>query len=133
MYVAKTKSLKKLNNYVHFWQVNIIDVEEEMPTVLVGTTKTNAKKLHKKTEAFLILERSLNFLSMIAFVIGADMRYDWKVNRRFIITKSLTGFCWFLFIYTQSLYVYQHNSVKTWEVFAIYGIGVSVRVMQFSS
>lgn len=78
-------------------------------------------------EAYQILKNSLKFLGLFGIIIGLDARRDWKYNVRFAITKLLTAFTWTQLIYTQLMYVYQHNSVRTFEVFAVYGIGVSVK------
>lgn len=91
------------------------------------TVESKSKpKLLKSTVAFLILQRSLKFLSMIGLFIGVDYRLHWKRNGRFYITKGIVTFLWSQIFYTHFVYVYQHNSVRNCEVFAIYGIAVSV-------
>lgn len=84
------------------------------------------RKLPKPTEASQILQRSLNFVSKLGILIGMDMNYQWKRNPRFIISFSLAAFTWSQLLYTQFLFVYNNDSIRTLEIFAIYGVGISV-------
>lgn len=54
------------------------------------------------------------------------MRYDWKPNRRYVVMLICSALFWLQMLYTQLLYIYQHTIVRTCEVFAIYGVVMSV-------
>lgn len=79
------------------------------------------------TESFQTLERSLNFLATIGIVIGFDFRFTWNRNVRFYMTIAITAFFWSQFFYNQFLYIYEHDSNRIWEIFTLYGMGMSVR------
>lgn len=63
---------------------------------------------------------------MFGLLIGADLRFNWKRNWRFIFTRTITTFIWTQILYTQFLYIYQNDIMRNLEVFAVYGIAISV-------
>lgn len=97
--------------------------------MVVATTKVPTDELPVPTAAYLIFSRTLQFVELFAVIIGARMTYDWKNNKRFTFTVFITAFVWSQFFYTKIVYIYQDNIIKIFEVFAIYGIAVSVIIM----
>lgn len=97
-------------------------------TLIVQEVKKHGKdkKIEKKNDAFQIFEQTLQFLSLFGLLIGAHSNYEWKDNSRFKFTYALVVAAWTQFVYTQSLHVYNHDNIRTLEVFALYGIGISV-------
>ncbi|XP_037039731.1 odorant receptor 67d-like [Bradysia coprophila] len=106
----------------------ITNTEEEPPKAVVTTFRVLTDKSPAPTEAYMILKRTLQFLELLGMVIGLEMSYSWKNNIRFGITKFLTVLCWSQFFYTQFVNIYQGNAFKSFEVFAIYGVGISTLV-----
>lgn len=63
---------------------------------------------------------------MFGIIIGVDFAYNWKTNVRFIITKGIVVFLWSQVAYTHYRYTVYENILRNCELFAIYGIAVSV-------
>ncbi len=83
-------------------------------------------KLLETTESSETLQRSLKFVSKFGIFIGVNYSFKWKRNLRFIITKANLIFFWTQIFYTHFYYTYHNNAVRNCEVFAIYGIAISV-------
>ncbi|XP_037040286.1 odorant receptor 67d-like [Bradysia coprophila] len=97
----------------------------EPPKVVLAANRVLTDKLPIPTAAYLIFSRSLQFLELFGIVIGVRISFDWKNNTRFKFTKFITAFCWSQFFYTKIVYVHQGSAMKTFEVFAVYGIAIS--------
>lgn len=118
----------------------VIDLEEELPNTSTQINrakslilekvkkqhKHNVKKIPEKTAAHLIFEQTLQFLSLFGLLIGTHMKYDWTSNPRFKFTWRLLVATWTQLVYTQFLHIYNRNNIRTLEVFALYGVAISV-------
>lgn len=81
----------------------------------------------KENEASRTFQRSLDFLWVLGAPMGADLTYEWNQrNVRFVLTKGWCLYFWTQMLYTQFLHFYRRNSKKTLEIFALYGVIVSV-------
>lgn len=78
------------------------------------------------TEASKVFKKSLKFLVTFGTLIGTDLNYEWKWNSRFLAVYILLCLSWSLIFYTQLMHVYNNESKRTLEQFALYGTDCSV-------
>lgn len=129
-------------------QLQVVDCEDEESTVYVETLRpsdqnhpvepTAIEILADKdkrndetfspqpTKAFKVFAKSLKFLALFGILIGTDMNYKWKSNLRFFSVYILICLFWLLIFYTQAMHLYNNESKRTLEQFAMYGTASSV-------
>lgn len=75
------------------------------------------------------LKQSVDFINSISSFVGFSTGSELKINRRLVFTVSLMAFTWIQIFYTQLKYCANGEYKRIFEVFALYGIGVSVTIM----
>lgn len=130
------------------FQIEIVnsDVDSETEDYQSTITKNeikkidNAKKLNltesvsqpiqlktgDETENYIIFEQSIQFGGYFGYILGININFDWKPNPKYYITVFALVFMWSQIFYTQFLYIKNKEYYKLLEVFACYGITLSV-------
>lgn len=83
-------------------------------------------EMYKKILKFIFLPSTILF--------GVRLNYGWKPQRHFMMWFTLCNlaFAWFCFLYTQYVHIMSENDkMKIFEVFAVYGLGLSVTMRRF--
>lgn len=83
-----------------------------------------------KTGAYRALKESFNFIELFGKLMGWQMNYEWKEGPRHWITIGYLMFTWCQVFYTQYLYLANGEPMKTFKVFATYGVGLSVIILK---
>lgn len=84
------------------------------------------EKKPKKIETLQIFQQSMRFIQFFGNIFGCQISYEWKPNPAFFCVSFFLAFTWSQFIYSQFLHIQHFEHMKLLEVFAIYGIGLSV-------
>lgn len=81
---------------------------------------------HDEDPHFMILQKSLQFFRYFGYMLGIDISYAWKPNRKYYVTLFLLVLIWSQIFYTQFLHIKNNEYYKLLELFACYGITISV-------
>lgn len=100
----------------HTFAKNKHDTNEKLPE----------KQSKKQTAAYQALRECFEFIEIIGSVVGWKLDYGWKSNPRHWFTVSYLTFTWSQFFYSQYKYFENGELMKVFEVFAVYGVALSV-------
>ncbi len=100
--------------------------------------KIKSKTFHEidgPTNVTVTLKQTFNFIDCFGKLLGWNFSYDWtwKNNPRHLITIALLVFSWILFLYSQFKYFANGEYKRIFEVFALYGAGISVILVNLSN
>lgn len=72
------------------------------------------------------LKQSVYFIDIIGSLLGIKTGYEFKINFRLVCSITLLIFTWIQFFYSQLKYFTNGEYKRILEVFALYGVSVSV-------
>lgn len=103
----------------------------KLKKLVVKTSETHdtGKNLTNKqinTEAYRAIKQSFDFIEIFGIVFGAKTNYEWKRGLRFWLAISYLIFTWSQFFYSQFKYTVNGEHKRIFEVFAVYGVAISV-------
>lgn len=86
-----------------------------------GTVRQKERKEGRIKECF-------DFIEMFGKILGWELSYKWKINPRHIFAVSYLTFTWSQFLYSQFKYFMDGEYERIFEVFAVYGVAISVKI-----
>lgn len=96
-----------------------------------GDVDFNMFKIERgDSEVVTYYKEIMKFIFLPAILImGIRVNYNWKPHRQFMFwfTYSNLIFAWICFLYTHYLHTKNNEMIRNLEVFACYGVGLSVR------
>lgn len=92
--------------------------------------ESTSKLKNNATDHLIIFEQTLQFIHVFGYLLGINISYDWKPNLKFYNTIFVLILIWSQMFYTQFLHIKNKEYYKLLEVFACYGITLSVIIHQ---
>ncbi len=117
-------SLGKMNKKPpNVWSV----VPHRKPNKLRGKSKTKCDKIEAFNDSD-VMKKTFDLVALFGNLIGWKCSYDWtwKYNARHWFTIAYLIFTWSQILYTQHKHFANGEYKRIFEVFALYGIAISV-------
>lgn len=80
-----------------------------------------------------IMEKIFDFIHFFGKLFGSKCCYEWKSNFRFWFAFGYLAFTWSQFFYSQFTHAVNGDFKRIFEVFALYGIAISVIALKLLS
>lgn len=124
--LAKDHRLDQLKNL----PTNLPILTTSIPIDVALVTKDPKPEDREHVQLF---EKIYNLFSMYAKFMGIVVKYDWIPHKHFMfwVVMSMLALMWLFMFYTQYIYVRSGEIMRIFEVFALYGIAVSVNEVKF--
>lgn len=90
------------------------------------TKNTTEKTSNRDTKAYRAITESFNFIEFFGRPLGWNLDYAWKGGARACLVIGYLIFTWSQFLYSKFQYFAKSEHMKFFEVFAVYGIAISV-------